>query len=126
MIRLKKISQSKAFKKLLEALNEDEIEQIEQSIQSTISSEVRNSTVTYNMEKIKLNTEMNQLSKYQGFYDCLINGRLKSNNAEYASNGYFDGVEEAIEYLKNKPDQIIQHLQDPNPVDKIIQHRKDN
>lgn len=121
MIKLKKISQSKAFKKLLEALNEDEIEQIEQSIQSTISSEVRNSTLTYNMEKIKLNTEMNQLSKYQGFYDCLINGRIYSNKDEYLS-----GVEEAIEYLKNKPDQIIQHLQDPNPVDKIIQHRKDN
>lgn len=121
MIRLKTISQSKAFKKLLEALNEDEIEQIEQLIQSKISSEVYNSTRTYNMENGDLNAKIEQLIKYQGFYDCLINGRIYSNKDEYLS-----GVEEAIEYLKNKPDQIIQHLQDPNPVDKIIQHRKDN
>lgn len=122
MIRLKNISQSKGFKKVLEALNEDEIKQVDESIGRTISSEIRNLTRTYEMEAGTLKNDIKMLAKYKGFYDCLINDTL--NTA--IGGDYLTGVEEAIKYLKNRPDKIIQHLTDPNPPTKYIQHLKDD
>lgn len=91
-----------------------------------------------NTQLERLETErVNDIDRYKGFRDTLVDpdliewgGRSSRStdeflNIEGVKEGYLVGVAEAVKYLATKPDQIIQHLQDPNPVEKVIQHRKD-
>jgi len=68
--------------------------------------------------------------RYKGFYDAVVEPELikwGGRNNKTLSDGelsveqtYLDGVAEAVQYLLTKPDQIIQHLQDPNPKVKDV------
>ena len=72
--------------------------------------------------------EFSDYDKYKAFYLVLNDKPLwnSSFNGEITkSRGFYEGLEEAIKYIK-RPTQTIQHLQDPNPKEKVYQHRKDN
>ncbi len=91
-----------------------------------------------NVQLERLETErVNEIARYKGFRDTLVDPDLiewggkgsrstdEFLNIEHVKEGYLVGVAEAVKYLATKPDQIVQHLQDPNPVEKVIQHRRD-
>lgn len=92
-----------------------------------------------NIQLERLETErVNDIARYKGFRDTLVEpdligwgGRSSRStdeflNVECVKEGYLVGVAEAVEYLTTKPDQVVQHLQDPNPKEKVYQHRKDS
>ncbi len=91
-----------------------------------------------NIQLERLETErVNDIARYKGFRDTLVEPDLiewggkgsrstdEFLNIEGVKEGYLVGVAEAVKYLTTKPDQIVQHLQDPNPVEEVTQHRRD-
>lgn len=79
-------------------------------------------------ELISIKREFSDYDKYKAFYLVLNDEPLwgSSRNGEITKSvDFYEGLEEGIKYIK-RPTQTIQHLQDPNPKEKVYQHRKDN
>ena len=144
-------SSSELLKSAVAKLTTKEKVQFGVAINKIIADNADEATVLANKMAIELNdlkrrntqlerheTEnVNDIARYKGFRDTLVEpdliewGGISSRstdeflNIENVKEGYLVGVSEAVKYLATKPDQIIQHLQDPNPVEKVIQHRRD-
>lgn len=91
-------------------------------------SEVYQDKARLENELISMKREFSDYDKYKAFYLVLNDEPLwsKAYNGEITkSMDYYEGLEEGIKYIK-RPNQTIQHLQDPNPKEKVYQHRKDN
>ena len=144
-------SSSELLKSAVAKLTTKEKVKFSAAINKIIADNADEATVLANKMAIELNdlkqrntqleryeTERaNDIARYKGFRDTLVEpdliewggGHSRSTdeflNIEGVKEGYLVGVAEAVKYLATKPDQIVQHLQDPNPVEKVIQHRRD-
>ena len=106
---------------------DDVIEQRKSTAEKKFS-EVYQDKVRLENELISMKSEFSDYDKYKAFYLVLNDEPLwsKTYNGEITkSMDYYEGLEEGIKYIK-RPTQTIQHLQDPNPKEKVYQHRKDN
>jgi hypothetical protein len=121
MSKMKSISQAKAYKEALKLLTEDELAQFEAIINREIAVQVDRKTNNLNNSLLLSENMLDEYKRYKGFYDAVILHKV----TEMGSTMYLNGIEEGIEYLAKKPDKIVQHLGDPNPKEKVIQHRKD-
>ena len=121
MSGIDKLSGSKAFVKFTSNLTSGEKEKVVALLQRYIN---QNSSA-HNNERLRAENEVQEVNKecnrYMGFY-WTIQGEIERYNL---TPEHIDGINEGLEYLKKRPDQIIQHYQDPNPTEKVIQHRRD-
>ena len=123
-------SNSKVLKSAVEKLSNQE----RQKLTEVLRKEAEKVAIDYANQAQSLRNELNDVKdkvrgffKYKAFYDTLqgnhhtplISGSV-TIDAEMLS-----GIEEAVDYLKKKPDQVIQHYGDPDPKTKVYQHRKD-
>jgi len=102
----------------------------EKGILTKTINEINNNQIQYYQEEnINLRKRLdvyysikNERDKLKGFY-WAINGQIEFYNI---TPDNIDGINEGLQYLRKKPDQVIQHYGDPKPKEKVIQHRKDN
>ena len=91
-------------------------------------SEVYQDKVRLENELISTKRKFSNYDKYLAFYLVLNDEPLWNstfNGEIIKSVDFYEGLEEAIKYIK-RPTKTIQHLQDPNPKVKVYQHKKDN
>lgn len=120
-IILKKLSQSKVYVNFINSLSDKDYQQLEAIISRHIRQQVNSEIEETKVKAGKILTELLKAEKSQGFYDALNTGEIMKMN----STEYLNGVEEALEYLKTRPDQIIQHYADPDPKPREYRHYKD-
>lgn len=121
-MRIQELGRSGAVKKVIEALNETELKKLEALIARAIHAKVRVTTRELDQENNKLREVKQTENYYKGFY-WAINGEIEWYNL---SSGHIDGINEGLKFLKEKPDQVVQHYGDPNPKTKVVQHLKDS
>lgn len=96
-----------------------------------IAQDLSNARSEINSLNAGWNGAENRVYRYKGFYDTIIEPeRIEYGGGDHKSldefdmfsvkDSYLKGVREAVDYITNRPDQIIQHLQDPNPKDKDV------
>jgi len=121
MSKIEKLSQANSFKKFFKNLDESEIEQVYAIIDRHIAKEVNDRTMGHRKEQAELHKYRQLAARFEGYY-WATQGEIACNNL---MPEHIDGINEGLQYLMKKPDQIIQHYGDPNPKAKVIQHRKD-
>lgn len=124
-------SDSKVLKRAVEKLSNQE----RQKLTEVLRREAEKVAIDYAKEAQSLRTENNDVKgkfrgffKYKAFYDTLQGNHhtpLISGSVTIDAE-MLTGIEEAVDYLKKKPDQVIQHYGDPDPKTKVYQHRKDS
>lgn len=120
-MKIRELGQSKAVKKVIEALNETELDKLEALINRAINTKASYMQNELRQENNELKDIIKTENYYRGYY-WAINGEIEWNSL---SPQHIDGINDGLKYLREKPDQIIQHYGDPNPKTKVVQHLKD-
>lgn len=121
MGKIEKLSQANSFKKFFKNLDESEIEQVYVIIDRYIANETHKRTMEHHKTQADLRTYQQLAARFEGYY-WATQGEIAYYNL---MPEHIDGINEGLQYLMKRPDQVIQHYSDPNPKPKVYQHLKD-